>query len=266
MTPLPTTVLIVGTGRAAFYLGHALHSAGHVIAGVAGRHPQRTLELAHELGCKPVSLADAWPAADAILIAVSDDAIADVAAAIPLTDAVLMHTSGAGSLVKLAPHPHRAVLWPVMTMGPGPAMDFGSIPVVIDANGARARTLVTALANSISQRVKELTYSDRELVHAAAAISTNFPLFLLYAAQGLLKDKGIDASLLLPSFRAMAQKAEIIGAKEALTGPARRGDIGTVQRHLDRLTHEPELRRAYALLSSMILKTYGHPDHEQHDL
>ncbi|MBX2973443.1 MAG: DUF2520 domain-containing protein [Flavobacteriales bacterium] len=259
-------VVLIGTGRVAFHLGHALKHAGHDLVSIAGRNTEHVHALANELRTPGLSLNDALPAADIILIAVSDDAIADVALNIPIGDAVVIHTSGAGELDKLLPHPHRAVLWPVMSLSPGEPMDFSQMPLVVDANTERARKMAKSLAGSLSGHVSELDHGQRELVHAAASISLNFPVFLLARAQELLRKNAIDPSVLTPSFVAMAQKASAIGASEALTGPARRGDLGTIHHHLDRLADDPELRAAYARLSSMILRAHGHPDHGYTDV
>jgi predicted short-subunit dehydrogenase-like oxidoreductase (DUF2520 family) len=107
-------------------------------------------------------------------------------------------------------------------------MDFAQHPLGDRCeHGARKRRGLD-LASGLSDHVTPLDHASRELVHAAAAISTNFPLYLLGAAQRLLTEQGIDPSLLMPSFTAMAAKAETLGPEAALTGPARRGDIGTI--------------------------------------
>ncbi len=260
------SILLIGTGRVAFHLGHALKRAGHGIVGVAARNANASTNLATELGTTAYPLQGALPPADVILIAVSDDAIAEVAMNIPISDAIVIHTSGASEVDRLLPHPQRGVLWPLISLSLGEAMDFTHVPLVTDANSDRARTVITALATSLSDQVNELSHDQRELVHATAAISLNFPLLLLARSQELLEKQGIDPGILMPSFVAMAQKAAAIGASEALTGPARRGDLGTIHRHLDRLTDDPELRAAYARLSSMILRAYGHPDHGNTDV
>lgn len=260
------TILIIGTGRAAFHLGHAMQRSGHRITGIVGRNAEHSKALADDLQTPAFTPNDPLPAADVIVIAVSDDAIADVAMNIPITDAVMVHTSGASDLDKLLPHPDRAVLWPVMSMSPGATMDFKLVPLVIDANTERARIAVRAIASSLSGHVVELSFAQRELVHATAAVSLNFPVHLLARAQALLQSNDIDPTILGPSFRVMAEKASTMEASEALTGPARRGDLGTIHHHLDRLTQDPELRAAYALLSSMILRAYGHPDHDNKDV
>jgi predicted short-subunit dehydrogenase-like oxidoreductase (DUF2520 family) len=259
-------VTLIGTGRVAFHFGHALQRAGHTVEGIVGRNTAHTTTLAADLNVPAFTMNDPLPPCDVIMIAVSDDAISEVATKLPINDAVVIHTSGASELGRLEPHPHRAVLWPVMTLSPGAPADLREVPLVTDANTSHARDVVYALATSLSDMVRALVHEDRELVHAAAAISTNFPLHLLDRAQTLLSERGIDPGLILPCFMAMVEKAGSMGPHDALTGPARRGDLGTVRRHIDRLTHDPELRAAYALISSSILRAYGHPDHEQFDL
>lgn len=259
-------LLIIGTGRVAYHLGHALKRAGHTVVGVAGRRAIATETLARDLGTDAYALNAAPPTVDAILIAVSDDAIAAVAAGLPVSDAVVIHTSGASTLDRLRPHPHRAVLWPLISLSPGAPMDFGELPLVTDADTAAAKDAVSALATSLSRQVHALDHAQRQVVHTAAAISLNFPVHLLARAQALLEQEGIDPQLLLPAFVATAQRAAAIGPAEALTGPARRGDKGTIHDHLERLAQDPELRTAYALLSSMILRAYGHEDHGDNHL
>jgi predicted short-subunit dehydrogenase-like oxidoreductase (DUF2520 family) len=259
-------VIVIGTGRVAFHLGHALKRAGTDVIAVVGRNAAKASRLADDLGSASYGMHDTLPVADAIILAVSDAAIADVARQLHTGSTVLIHTSGAGSLDLLRPYAHRAVLWPIMTLSPGAPMDFAGIPLVTDANTAEARQVVKAIATAIGQQVVELPHAKREVLHAAAAISTNLPLFLLARAEGLLRAEAIDPSLLMPSFQAMAAKAATLGAVDALTGPARRGDIVTVRRHIARLTADPDLRRVYVDLSRMILAAHGHATNELNDL
>ncbi|MBK9060355.1 MAG: hypothetical protein IPL81_10960 [Flavobacteriales bacterium] len=53
------SVLLIGTGRLAFHLGHALRGAGYTIVGLAGRDATKTAELAKDLGCSEFGLNDA---------------------------------------------------------------------------------------------------------------------------------------------------------------------------------------------------------------
>ena len=252
------TVLLIGTGRTAFQLGHALKKGKARLAGVAGRDPARTQALAKKLRCEALALGQPLPSCDLMLIAVSDDAIGEVAKQLPKTDAVVAHTSGAQSMQLFNRHAHTGVLWPIQSLSPGEPLDLSEVPIVLDSSDAEARTVLLAVAQRISRKVLELPHKQREGLHLAATIASNFPVFLLREAGRLLKDQNLGLALLMPLWKNTAERAALLGPEEALTGPARRGDRKTVDKHLMRLMADRDLRRAYALLSRMILKAYGH--------
>ncbi|MBS1583528.1 MAG: DUF2520 domain-containing protein [Bacteroidetes bacterium] len=251
-------ILLIGTGRAAYHLGHALKRSGAAIAGVAGRNREHAATLAADLGTAPFVPGDDLPPSDLRLVAVSDDAIADVAAALPMADTVTAHLSGAKPYALLGAHAHRGVLWPIQSLSPGAPIDLRTVPLVIEGEDERARTLLRTVAGTLSGQVIELPHEQRQLVHVAAAVAGNLPVFLLYEAQELLRKHGLPPELVVPLWNATTAKAAA-GAAQALTGPARRGDTETLRMHLDRLTDDGDLRRAYAVLSELILKTW-HPE------
>lgn len=258
--PAPS-ILLIGTGRAAFHLGHALRKASINVVGVVGRDAERTASLATRLGTAPIALGTDLPKADMILLAVRDDAIAEVSDRSPLSTAVVVHTSGAQPLDGVARHPQHGVLWPVQTLSEGEPMDLRNVPLVIDANNEEARAVIKDVAQRISDRVLELAHEQRQRVHLAAVLTSNFPVFLVREAQRSLAEQGLPADLLEPLWSATAANVLSKGPDASLTGPARRGDDKTIQRHLDLLKDDPELRRAYALLSELIQRTYG-GDHD----
>ena len=145
-------------------------------------------------------------------------------------------------------------------------MDIARSPLVVEASDEATRADLLVLARGISQQVLELDHNDRKVLHAAAVIAGNFPVFLLAEAQRLLSDHDLPGELLLPLWTNSAQRAATLGARKALTGPARRGDVETLREHLGLLTTDPDLRRAYALLSRSILKAHGHPTDGLEDL
>jgi predicted short-subunit dehydrogenase-like oxidoreductase (DUF2520 family) len=151
------------------------------------------------------------------------------------------------------------VLWPILSLSPGAPLDLSRVPVVIDSSDREARAVMLAAAGAISTQVHELPHKQREGLHLAATLASNFPVFLLGEAGRLLKGQNLDPQLLVPLWKAVTERAALIGPDEALTGPARRGDRKTIDKHLLRLTGERDLRRAYAMLSRMILHAHGHP-------
>ncbi len=257
------SVLLIGTGRLAFHLGHALRAAGITLAGVAGRNSAQTTELATEIACPAFSLTDTLPQADLRILAVSDDAIHEVANTLPVDGTPVIHLSGSKPLELLFPHIHRGVLWPIQSFSPGSPVSFSDVPVVIDAEDAPTLTLLQDLAQRLSSSVVQLPFTQRQRLHLSAVITSNFPVFLLREAERLLVDHGIDPGLVQPLWKASTEKA-LVNADQAVTGPARRGDVKTIEQQLQLLSNEPDLRRVYAALSDLIFRTYhAHPRDQQ---
>ena len=252
-------ILLIGTGRMAYHLGHNITRTSFELIGVAGRDAEKTADLARFLD-RPAFRLNALPEeVDLVIIATSDDSIHSVATALPYTNCVIAHTAGAAGLDLLEPHAHRAVLWPIQTLSHGAPVDLGPVPIVVDANDAVARETILRLSRAISESVFELTHEQRELLHLTAVLASNLPVFLMHEAQRLLKQQKLPTDLLLPLWRTTAHNVVTIGPEAALTGPARRGDLSSIKNHLEHLSNEPDLQRIYALLSAMILKANDHP-------
>lgn len=259
------SVLLIGTGRLAFHLGHALVRSGEQVAGVAGRGQAKTEALAKALSCPAFQLNDPPPQADLRMLAVSDDAIAEVASLLPLDGTPIIHLSGSQPLDLLGRHKHRGVLWPIRSFSPGEPLDFSSIPLVVDADDGATLGMLQTLARSLSRQVVHLMYENRRRLHLSAVIASNFPVFLLREAERLLTEHAIDPELLHPLWAAATNNA-LHGADQTVTGPARRGDVKTIAQQVELLAGEPELRRAYTALSDLILHTYHPERRDQQDL
>jgi len=89
---------IVGTGRVAQALGRLLRQRGSSVVAVAGRDPARTEAAARYIGnCSVASWAAIGQLSERLLIAVSDDAVAEVAAKLAphaRAGSIALHTCG----------------------------------------------------------------------------------------------------------------------------------------------------------------------------
>lgn len=258
-------MLLIGTGRLSFHLGHALRKAGFGLAGVVGRSLAKAEALGKELACPAIHLGAPLPKADLRILAVSDDAIEAVAGKLPADGTPVIHLSGSNSLELLQAHAHRGVMWPMHSFGTGEPADFSTIPLVIDADDEATLALIGNMASTLSRHVVQLPMEQRQRLHLSAVMASNFPVFLLREASRLLTGHGIDATLLHPLWKTAAERA-LHDPDKAVTGPARRGDVNTMAKQLELLADEPELRRAYAALSNLILHTYHPETRGQQDL
>ena len=84
-------VTIIGTGRLAFQLSKALYNNGFKILQVLGRDQKKIAELAKMLEAEAIYHFDELNRdVNLIILAVSDDAIAEVAAQLPATKGIII--------------------------------------------------------------------------------------------------------------------------------------------------------------------------------
>jgi predicted short-subunit dehydrogenase-like oxidoreductase (DUF2520 family) len=99
----------------------------------------------------------------------------------------------------------------------------------------------------------ELGAEDKALYHASAVFASNYLVTLAHLASSLWARFGWeqDAALsaLLPLMRGAMSNLEALGLPAALTGPVARGDVETVQRHLDALGEMPGVLEVYRTLA-----------------
>jgi len=251
-------IALYGTGRAAGALGIAFSAAGHVIVGVHGR--------TQESVARTTDLFDVTPGpVDLRVIAVSDDAIEEVAAGIAgLTDrAASVHVSGAVSIAVLdaiaATGTQIGSFHPLQTM-PDPVTGARQLPgswIGITADEPLRSHLVD-LARSIGCYSFPITDDAKPLYHAAAAASANFTLAVLSLAKDLFDGAGVPFASARPLVESIIENAFTLGPTEALTGPIARGDRETVRKQLAAVrTAAPGRYEDFVILSQITARTAG---------
>jgi predicted short-subunit dehydrogenase-like oxidoreductase (DUF2520 family) len=209
--------------------------SGRVGSAVAARLRERGVEVSPDGGL--------------VVICVPDDAIADVAAAVPVGPCVA-HVSGATSLRALDPHERRFSLHPLQTFtrARGPEqLDGAWGAVTAEAEDGRAAGLW--LAETLGLRPFELDDAARPLYHAGAAIASNYLVTLHAVASDLFRAAGAPPEALVP----LMQRTIENGFE--LTGPLERGDWETVEAHRRAIREaRPELEPLYDVLAEATAK------------
>lgn len=197
---------------------------------------------------------EVFPDCDVAWLTVSDEAIAEVAAALP-QGPVVLHASGATDLSPLASHPEHGSLHPLQSF-PGAEVSIPAVEAVPAAIAGTPRALAVAreLAEDIGFAAFEVP-GDRRLYHAAAVMAGNFATTLLASAARLLEEAGVPADrapgLLAPLALASLDAAARKGPANALTGPHARGDRAVIESHEQAIAEVvPELSEFYRQLSA----------------
>ena len=252
---------VVGAGRVGTALAVLLRRAGHAVVGASGR--ERTRERVERFlpGVPLVTSSEAARRAEVILLAVPDDAIAEACADVAGVlgpDHSVVHLSGALGLDGLAAAAATGAatlsMHPLQTF-PGVAEAVERLPgsaVAVTAETEGARALGERLARDAGGRPFRLGDRWKPLYHAAAVFASNYLTAILGLAEEAFAGAGLEdpRSAFGPLARASVENALALGAGPALTGPAARGDVGTIRRNLEALAeHLPEAVAPYVVLA-----------------
>ncbi|HLJ51022.1 MAG TPA: Rossmann-like and DUF2520 domain-containing protein [Bryobacteraceae bacterium] len=242
---------IAGGGRVAQAIGRILRDKGEPVVSVASRSHERASAAAEFIGAgvQPVTYEELPRYAARILIAVSDDAVESVAARLAADSGIALHTCGAKGPEALRSLQVRGVhcgtLHPLQTFPDAATGVAGLHNIAFAVSGDSAAVewadQIVALTGSRSLHIKpEL----RPLYHAAAAMASNYIVALLAASETVMTMAGVETSEALPALspliRASIDHVLRFGPVAALTGPIQRGDVATINSHVNALASAPE--------------------------
>lgn len=204
---------------------------------------------------------DALDATDLVIIAVPDDALdavtKGVATAVGGTGAIVVHTCGIEGARILAPCGAKvAAIHPAF---PVPTAETSFEGMFFGVSCApEMREWSDAFVRLLGATPTEVPEEGRVLYHAALSMTSNFATAIAGDAAELL---GGDHAALIPLLRATVENIARLDPDAALTGPAARGDAGTIERHLDALPSH--LREMYIANARRVLHralSAGHLD------
>lgn len=196
--------------------------------------------------------------ADVYFICVKDDAIAEVAKKLaPLNSkGLFLHTSGSIDISVISSCLKNAgVFYPLQTFSKNDTLDWNEIPILIEANSNSSLSKLKMLAQLFSPLVKSMSSQKRLTVHLSAVFACNFTNALYEASQQIMSN-GVSKSevkLLEPLMKQSFNKMLALGPKSAQTGPAKRNDKVTMQKHLTILKSNKQLSTIYKSLSALII-------------
>lgn len=248
-------IVFVGSGNVATCLAHAFVAEGHIITQVYSQTIDNAQLLAESIRASAVDdfmLLNCD--VDLVVIAVKDDAIADVVGKLPETSAMVVHTAGSIDVAVLSRFVNYGVLYPFQTFTKTKSVNILEVPLLVEGSSAVVEQSLLLFAETISNTTLVVSSSQRQQLHLAAVFACNFVNHLYVIAHDLLKESDLPFTLLLPLIGETAHKVEQVEPRLAQTGPASRDDIKTIEVHKKRLSVNPELKSIYELLTNRILK------------
>jgi len=253
-------VFIIGAGHVGRGLFRAFRASGVEVIGLHGKRPSGIATSSGEI---PNDAAQA----NVVILCVRDnqldDAIQEVAAAARdgriARGTVILHTSAIAEpagLVALSSAGYPGGTFHPLVPFSDPDVSAELLRkawIGIDGENA-AKNASRRIAGHLGARTLEIPPGRKPAYHAAAVISSNFPVVLASVAGHLLHDIGIPDASAYQAVDSLMSGA-IANMKQtlpddALTGPVVRGDAETVGKHLRALEGLEPAREVYRALSS----------------
>ncbi|HEX5150110.1 MAG TPA: DUF2520 domain-containing protein [Parafilimonas sp.] len=246
-------ITIIGSGNVAVALGKLFKENNHAVNEVVGRNAITVRNLAETLGtgfC--FSLDQMNTNSDMFVIAVKDDAVAEVSAQLNLHEKIVVHTCGSVSIKALEQtSKNYGALYPLQSLRK--ELNYSPvIPLLVDGNNDSTRQTIFNLASSVSDSVIIANDEMRLQYHLSAIIVSNFSNHLFALAKEYCDKNNTDFKLLLPLIEETVHRMHYYDPADMQTGPAARGDEITLQKHLVLLQSLPELQKIYELMSESI--------------
>lgn len=245
-----TKVSIIGSGNVAQHLIQAFQLDNTIeLVQVVARHKK---SLEHLLDSNRISSDySQLDPADVYIIAVSDNAIAEVASTIAIENQLVVHTSGTVALTAIPIVNRRGVFYPLQTFTKNKAVHFKTIPICLEAENETDLHTLNQIANSISDAVYTINSDQRKALHVAAVFVNNFVNHLYQIGNEICDNNQLPFDILKPLIQETANKIVTLSPKEAQTGPAKRNDNTTIEAHEQFLNDENQAT-IYKLLTQSI--------------
>lgn len=251
-------ISFIGAGNVAWHLAPALENVGHFVNEVYTPDGKSAKKLVGNLYNAQVKsdLDFSDSPSQIFILTVPDDAIQSIAQEITLPDQSLMvHTSGSKGLnvLEYSSAAATGVFYPLQTFSKSKKLDFEKIPFLLESENKEALKILNNLAKSLVKNVQLVSTAQRKQMHLAAVFACNFTNHMMSISEKIMKNAQLDFDLLHPLVLETIEKALKHSPKPVQTGPAKRGDLETLDKHMEMLKSDETVQEIYRLISQDIL-------------
>lgn len=269
-------VFIIGPGHVGRGLFRAFRASGVEVVGLHGKRPSG---VASSTGALPAEMSQA----NVVIICVRDPQLDSTIDEVSVAardgriarGAVILHTSAIaepGGLIALTGAGFPGGTFHPLVPFTDPEVSAGLLRkgwIGIDGDIA-ARNMSRRIAGHLGARTIDIPAGKKPAYHAAAVMSSNFPVVLASVAGHLMHEIGIPESSAYQAVESLIAGA-VANMKnavpdDALTGPVVRGDPETVDKHLRALAGHDRAAEVYRALSLAAVEIAGRRGTDQKKL
>jgi len=251
-------ISFAGAGKVANALSRRFYRSGHRILQIISPGEKNGRELAAicnaSWSAKPIFEVEN----DLVIVAVPDNILGAFLRSIECSrETLVVHTAGSyGTGIFPESIIRKGVFYPLQTFSLGRDVSFENMPVFIESPDKKDVNLLENLA--VNQGCK-VYYSDaerRQILHLAAVFVCNFQNHILTIGKDISEKAGFSFEVLIPLIEETMSKAIENKPENSQTGPAVRNDQNTIEKHLELLSFDRDIKNLYAEMTNSIIGYY----------
>ena len=253
-------ITVIGAGNVGSQLCKHLHFRGYKIDAIINSGSNVSVKFLDDIGSIHVDQIGNIPAeSDAYLIAVSDDQYEDVIAEFPYRDKLMIHTSGSFESEKFEKITKRwGCLYPLQTISKIKEVNWENVQFFTECAQEKDYLKMSTLCKKAGFIYQYANSEKRKQLHVAAVVSNNFTYHLLSLVKTHCLKNNIDYNHLRHLIELSIENITKENPFVLQTGPAVRKDSKLIEKQLDMLKNEHELKEIYDLFTRQIIQKHHH--------
>ncbi len=280
---VPSTINIIGAGRVGKTIGKLFvkEPVGTVL-GVFSRSDENAKDAVAFIGQgTPFCTLKDLPEADITFITTPDDAIEQtcrilVASNCLKENSLVVHCSGSLSSSAIAAakacncaiasvHPMRSFADPNLSVA-----QYKGTYCAIEGE-KKATEILKVLFDSIGSITYPINSDKKEIYHAAGVFASNYLIVIAKEALNCLDEAGVPSDVAFDLVISLMSGTlnnlkETKVPENALTGPIKRGDIKTIEKHLEAMPHNGLIKKLYSVAALSALKLTSLPKEKKDEV
>ena len=192
--------------------------------------------------------------ADINFLMVSDDVVKKISKKIT-NKTFTVHSSGIHNLEELNNKGGKGVFYPIQTFSKKKDVEFKNLPICIESDTKSNFLKLKNLIKLLEAKPVLMNSNNRKYLHLSATIVNNFTNHLYTNAKDICIENNIPFVLFKNLINETTSNALSLSPRKSQTGPAKRNDRQTINKHLELLENN-SFKKVYKTLTESIIKYY----------
>lgn len=247
-------ITFIGSGNVASNLSIELRNKGYEIVEVWSKSENSAKKLSKKLNCNWSADLKKLKYTHLFIVSIKDDFIEHVISQIQDKKTPIIHTSGSIGLDVFEENSSFGVLYPLQSFNKEMPSNFKEVPICIESNDKNLEKDLYKMGSHISESVHLINSYQRQILHLSAVFACNFSNHMIRISEEILKENSLDFNLLKPLIYNTINRIHTNSPKKTQTGPAIREDYRTIEKHIELLKDNSQLKRIYSEITDNIIK------------